>query len=118
MVNVELMEGLEILSVGKTVPIAISFILGILCLVVIALSIYVVIIAIQEGNLGATMIGLVLVGIAVFLSWVVIDETINPSSPTYKVLVSDTVSLNEFYNNYEILGVEGKIYTIEIKDDK
>lgn len=117
MENVELMEGLEILSIGKSVPIAINFILGILCLVVIALSIYVVIIGIFESSLSTATIGLVFVGIAAFLSWVVIDETINPSS-TYKVLVSDAVSLNEFYNNYEILGVDGKIYTIEIKDDK
>jgi len=32
--------------------------------------------------------------------------------PTYKVIISDEVSMNEFMNRYEILEQEGKIYTV------
>lgn len=31
----------------------------------------------------------------------------------YKVIISDEVSLNEFYDKYEIVDQEGKIYTIK-----
>lgn len=34
----------------------------------------------------------------------------------YKVTVSDDVSLNEFIEKYEIIDIEGKIYTIREKD--
>ena len=117
MTNVELMEGLEILSVKDgSIPILLSVFLGALCLVVIVLSIYIVVCAIKEGSFGGAIVGLVFVGFGIFLNWVVIDETIKPT-PIYKVLVSDSVSMNEFYSKYEILNVEGKIYTIEPKKE-
>ena len=34
----------------------------------------------------------------------------------YKVTIDDTVSLNEFYEKYEIIDQEGKIYTIRLKE--
>lgn len=34
----------------------------------------------------------------------------------YKVTIDDTVSLNEFYEKYEIIDQEGKIYTIKFKE--
>lgn len=34
------------------------------------------------------------------------------TAPTYKVIISDTVSLNEFYDKYEVLEQDGKIFTI------
>lgn len=33
--------------------------------------------------------------------------------PTYKVTISDEVSMNEFTNRYEILEQEGRIYTVK-----
>lgn len=111
MENVELMEGLEILSVGRSMPIVVSFILEFLCLVVIMLSLYLVVDAIWEGSLDVVIIGLLFMGIGVLLGGIIIDKTMNPSH-TYKVSVDDSVSLNEFYSKYEILNVEGKVYTI------
>ena len=45
-------------------------------------------------------------------------DAINGSAPApdeirYKVIVSDEVSLNEFLSRYEIIDVEGKIYTVK-----
>lgn len=34
----------------------------------------------------------------------------------YKVTIDDRVSMNDFYEHYEIKSQEGKIYTIELKD--
>lgn len=113
MTNVELMEGLEILSVkDDSIPISLSFFLGALCFVVIVLSIYIVVCAMKEGSFGSVIIGLFFLGGSIFLNLTVINNTIKPT-PIYKVLVSDSVSMNEFYSKYEILNVEGKICTIE-----
>ena len=117
MENIELMKGLEILDVSESFPMMLNFILGFLCLIVIVLCLYVTISAVMEGNLGATMLGILFVGISIFLGWTVVKEAINPTI-TYKVIVDDSVSLNEFYNNYEILSVDGKIYTIKVKEDR
>ena len=35
----------------------------------------------------------------------------------YKVIVSDEVKMNEFYERYEIIDQEGKIYTVEERED-
>lgn len=116
MTNVELMEGLEILSIKDgSIPILLGIPLGALCSIVIAFSIYTVVCAITEGNFGFAIAGLVLLGIGIFLTCIVIEET--KPSPIYKVLVSDSVSMNEFYSKYKILNVDGKIYTIEPKGE-
>ena len=39
-------------------------------------------------------------------------EKYTDTAPTYKVVISDTVIFNEFYNKYEILKQDGKIFTI------
>lgn len=116
MTNVELMEGLEILSVSDAMPVGIGILLGFLCFVVIALSTYLLVDSIIRGSGGRIIISLVFIGIGIFLSGVVASETFCPI-PTYKVLVDDSVSMNEFYDKYEILNVEGKIYTIRPKGE-
>ena len=35
----------------------------------------------------------------------------------YQVTIDDSVSLNSFYEKYNIVKQEGKIYTIELKED-
>lgn len=117
MTNIELMEGLEILSVKDgSIPFLLGIFLGALCFIVIVLSIYIVVCAITEGSFGGALVGLVFLGIGIFLEGFVINETIK-TTPIYKVLVSDSVSMNEFYSKYEVLNVEGKIYTIEPKGE-
>lgn len=61
------------------------------------------------GLVFGILIGLVfgaLLG-AVFQKPIIKNEEV-----IYKAIISDEVSLNEFYEKYEILGKEGKIYTI------
>lgn len=36
----------------------------------------------------------------------------------YKVTIDDTVVMSEFYEKYEVIEVEGKIYTIEEKESE
>lgn len=115
--TVELLKGVEILSAKDgSIPIPLSIFLGVLCFIVVVLSAYIIFGAVSERSFGGTIIGLLFLVISIFLSWTVINKTINPT-PIYKVLVSDSVSMNEFYSKYKILSVEGKIYTIEPKGE-
>lgn len=53
------------------------------------------------------------------LAWlIVVALTTTPTSyeTQYKVTIDDSVSMNEFMDNYEILDQEGKIYTVREKD--
>ena len=40
-------------------------------------------------------------------------KTIN----TYSVIIDDSVSMTEFYDKYEVLNIEGKIFTITERED-
>lgn len=37
--------------------------------------------------------------------------------PTYKVIISDEVSMNDFMDKYEILEQDGRIYTVKERED-
>ena len=51
--------------------------------------------------------------LAGFLVGVVVGVAEIEYYPTYKVTISDEVSMNEFMNKYEILNQDGKIYTVK-----
>ena len=36
----------------------------------------------------------------------------------YQVIIDDSISMSEFYDKYEVIEVEGKIYTIRKKESK
>lgn len=40
-------------------------------------------------------------------------KTIN----TYSVIIDDSVSMTEFYDKYEVLDIQGKIFTITERED-
>lgn len=66
----------------------------------------------KEYSFGAA-IGL-FVGIIVgFIAAVTVGIVEIEYYPTYKVTISDEVSMNEFMDKYEILEQEGKIYTVK-----
>lgn len=66
----------------------------------------------NEYGLGA-LIGLLIGMIMGFLSSVIIGAVEIKYYPTYKVTISDEVSMNEFMGKYEILNQDGKIYTVK-----
>lgn len=66
----------------------------------------------KEYGLGA-LVGLVIGLCAGLLSAVVVGIVELEYYPTYKVTISDEVSMNEFMNKYEILNQDGKIYTVK-----
>lgn len=46
----------------------------------------------------------------------IIDDANTTASKQYKVLIDDSVSFKEFTNKYDIINVEGEIYTIREKE--
>lgn len=66
----------------------------------------------KEYGLGA-LVGLLIGMVAGLLSGVVIGVVEIEYYPTYKVTISDEVSMNEFMSKYEILNQDGKIYTVK-----
>ena len=66
----------------------------------------------KEYGLGA-LLGLLIGMLAGFLASVVVGVVEIKYYPTYKVTISDEVSMNEFMDKYEILNQDGKIYTVK-----
>ena len=66
----------------------------------------------KECGLGA-MVGLLIGMVAGLLLSVVVGIAEIEYYPTYKVTISDEVSMNEFMDKYEILNQDGKIYTVK-----
>lgn len=112
-----MMEGIEVLSIGSiginqvfnwNVAIAGGLFFG-------------VFLGIWMGLLTKNIIG----GLAAFLVLGALFGMLSGDSvekyadtaPTYKVIISDTVSLNEFYDRYEVLEQDGKIFTIMERND-
>lgn len=66
----------------------------------------------KECGLGALIGGLIGI-VAGLLAAVVVGITTIEYYPTYKVIIADEVSMNEFMDKYEILNQDGKIYTVK-----
>lgn len=66
----------------------------------------------KEYGLGVLIGGIIGI-VAGLLAGILVGVTEIEYYPTYKVTISDEVSMNEFTNRYEILEQEGKIYTVK-----
>ena len=113
-----MMEGIEVLAIvpeGINLvanwPVAIIFgaIVWFIFAIWLANETESVIEGIFLGLMVATMIFLITAGLSAKPT-----EFIN----TYKVIISDDIKLNEFYERYEITNQEGKIYTIKERIDE
>ena len=113
-----MMEGVEILSIGEIgVDHAFNWLMAILGGGFIGLVI---------GFMGAAMEDSVGFGTILFIAIFIVTGTIIGFSdaiptrhvPTYKVVISDEVSMNDFMEKYEILEQDGKIYTVKERKEK
>ena len=115
METIKLLDGVEVLSVSESMPLSVCILLGFLCMIAIILSAYLLFSGASEGMIGGVIFGLIFIGVGIFLSALVIKEATDPEI-TYKVIINDSVSMNEFYAKYEVLNVDGKIYSIQERD--
>ena len=111
------MEGVRILAQAPVYETVYSwgwswagFALSILAVVVLAFIIF----SMCNGGDIAGLLFLIFVG---FLGTSVYYFSIGNSEKVYsheeyKVIIDDSVSLNDFYEKYEVIGQEGEIYTV------
>ena len=111
------MTGVEILSIGEIgAGSAFNWVMAILGGGLIGLSV---------GFMGAAMEDSVGFGAFLFIFIFIFTGTIigfgkaKPTHyvPTYKVVISDEVSMNDFMEKYEILEQDGRIYTVKERED-
>lgn len=111
-----MMEGIEVLSIGSIginqvfnwdIAIAGGLFFGILLSIWMGLA--------TKSVIGGLVAFLVLGALFGILLGVSVEEYTDTVS-TYKVTISDEIKLNEFYERYEILDQEGKIFTIKERE--
>lgn len=111
------MEGIEILAVGQIgVGSSFNWLMAIIAGLLLGATAFVLGLYYDDGVI-ATGIGL-LVGILVGALVGFANGTPTHYVPTYKVVISDEVSMNEFTERYEILEQEGKIYTVKERKEE
>lgn len=117
-----MMNGIEILSIIEK-PIllfnetAFFIAFAIFMLIFLTIGIYA---WVAEGYFELFMVCLILGLIASFLlaasCGAMFSEETDEVETSYKVTISDEVSLNEFLDKYEIIDQEGKIYTVRERE--
>lgn len=106
------MEGIEILSIGEIgISPVFNWTAAIICGILFGL-IPSFLAGISENSVGLFFVMFILCTLFFGALCGVGIEKYADTVPTYKVTISDTVSLNEFYDRYEILEQDGKIFTI------
>ena len=115
MKGIEVLNQVEIMDNSLTLLIT-AIILGILfCICIVGVII---------SAVKCKFITFIIFGIFLLCSWIGFVVTAKASDkkiiPTgkyeYQVTIDDSVSMNEFYEKYEIVEVNGKIYTIREKE--
>lgn len=111
------MNGVEILSqeviyntVLPTWCIAVGFIAGFISVILMVVSI------VYENGLGVVLSALALVASLIVAGLCDTYSKTDINHVEYKVIINDSVSMNEFLDKYEILDQEGKIYTVREKE--
>lgn len=118
------MTGVEILTSAQVVTetvsnIGLSAIVG--CGILIICIIIGISIAIWDGEVGIFIAFLALgliVGLIEFTGIMGITEKPMAYETQYKVTISDEVSLNDFYEHYEVIDQDGKIFTVREKTNE
>ena len=68
-------------------------------------------------DLSAGVVGALLgIFLGMFMYFIIFHVIVPDEYTAYKVTISESVSMTEFYDKYEIIDVDGKIYTIRERD--
>ena len=86
--------------------------------IIVAINILFIVSAIENNDFIIFVCGVLVSIVFGMLMWFVID--VITETPTgryeYKVLIDDSVSMTEFYERYDLISVDGQIYTIRDKE--
>lgn len=120
-----MINGINVLNkteILTTEPIYIIWLLLLISAIILVVSFVVTIICMSCNNnflknietiSGVTLIVSFFSSLILLLFMSVTGKTVHTGEYTYEVLINDNVSLNEFYEKYEITDKNGRIYTIK-----
>lgn len=112
-----LMEGITIINQTEIVKPNIIFIILGIVLILISGIVCSILFLKKDGNLFylALLVGtiIIIIPVSTFFS---MRYSVPTGKYEYQVTIDDSVSINEFYEKYEIVEVNGKIYTIREKE--
>lgn len=111
-----MMNGITVLSQETVSTLPAAIILGVLCLLLFIVCFVLAVLMFRDGAAGAAIPFVLLTAIAGFLLTICIIHAFDPPETTYKVIIDESVSFQEFQERYEIIDQEGQIYTIKEKD--
>ena len=91
-----------------------SIILGVCFLILGLLSLISLILSVKQRDSGCAVISFI--GIIAAIAVTLCNIT-SQRYPIVRAIINDTVSFKEVYENYELIDVEGEIYTFKVKDN-
>ena len=114
------MEGIVVVSeaMSEHVPLVVPIMfigIGLILSVVIVLAIRLAIINEDAGWLVMTLLPLIVLVVTVWLAVYSFELYFEPVKTSYKVIVSDDVSVNKFLEKYEIIKQDGLVYEVKEK---
>ena len=111
-----MIEGIEVLSSYMTY--VFDFNMKAFFITYIIIGVILVAIYIKGGSYDDNIFSIILAILLISIIPSLLVGAITPTSRVqeYKVTTSDDVSLNDFIETYEIIDIDGKIYTIREKD--
>lgn len=117
--GIEILNKVELMkTVNNIVAHTFCFIIGIIT--ALALLLAIVMFISNNVDMGAIMVVVGLVFVIIYLISYLIDSGLSKQVPTgeyeYQVTISNDVSMVEFNEKYEVIKVEGKIWTIREKE--
>ena len=89
---------------------------GALAAIVIGIIIMLILGVITEWHDASMYIGMIVAVLSMFGIWVAIGDSIPTGRYEYHVTIDESVSLKEFYSQYNIVDQQGEIYIIEDKE--
>lgn len=117
MTGVEILNKYAIHTSQAWVPVV--GILAFLVMIVFIVACYIIASTASDTVITVCIVCAILCGITAFTLALIdanTDYLKEYSHTEYKVTIDDSVSMNEFLDKYEILGQEGKIYTVKEKE--
>lgn len=116
-----MMNGVEVLTQTEIMaknPIIET--VGIIATILMVIFVLIALFALIDNKDILSIVAAIIAGVTITASIVcaILWETalVSTGEYEYQVTVDDSVSMNEFYEKYEVISVEGKIYTIRLKN--
>lgn len=92
-----------------------------MCIIPFILFVMTIVVAVKSGvdeYIFVFVVSIILLSLFFILSMTIYYKQIPNGQYEYQVTISDSVSMVEFNEKYDVIEVEGKIYTIREKEEK